>query len=147
MPVWLSRARLSFAARWRLARAQRPPTHPGAVALPFAGQVEGQHLLGVSAGPRRSRPVGDGRGGIFRSALDGGPFGHPPSFSVAELRPLTIAQVARLLGYTPRHVTRLYDRWAARQHDPTMPRVTTIPVAIGSGAKRAAKAVLWPVAA
>ena len=89
----------------------------------------------------------EARGGIFRSALDGGPFGHPPSFSVAELRPLTIAQVARLLGYTPRHVTRLYDRWAARQHDPTMPRVTTVPVAIGSGATRAAKAVLWPVAA
>lgn len=90
---------------------------------------------------------GEARSGIFRSPLDARPFGHPPSFSVAELRPLTIAQVARLLGYTPRHVTRLYDRWAARQHDPTMPRVTTIPVAIGSGAKRAAKAVLWPVAA
>ena len=66
---------------------------------------------------------------------------------MAELRPLTLAQVAKLLGYTPRHVSRLYDRWAARQHDPTMPRVTTIPVAIGSGATRAAKAVLWPVAA
>ena len=87
------------------------------------------------------------RGGIFRSALDARPFGHPRSFSVAELRPLTLAQVAKLLGYTPRHVSRLYDRWAARQHDPTMPRVTTIPVAIGSGATRAAKAVLWPVAA
>ena len=89
----------------------------------------------------------EARGGIFRRALDGGPFGHPASFSVAELRPLTIAQVARLLGYKPRHVTPLYDRWAAPQHDPTMPRVTTVPVAIGSGAKRAAKAVLWPVAA
>jgi len=66
---------------------------------------------------------------------------------VAELRPLTIAQVARLLGFTPRHTLRLYDRWSARQHDPTMPRVTTVPVAIGSGATRAAKAVLWPVAA
>ena len=66
---------------------------------------------------------------------------------MAELRPLTLAQVAQLLGYTPRHVNRLYERWAARQHDPTMPRVTTVPVAIGSGATRAAKAVLWPVAA
>ena len=111
-------------------------------------------LDGGSPGHSNDAPLGtpdahpgEGRCGFFRSPLDGRPFGHPGSFSVAELRPLTLAQVAKLLGYTPRHVSRLYDRWAARQHDPTMPRITTIPVAIGSGATRAAKAVLWPVAA
>ena len=66
---------------------------------------------------------------------------------MVELRPLTLASLAPIIGYTPRHVARLYERWAARQHDPTMPRTTTVHVVGGNGARQTARAVLWPVAA
>lgn len=69
---------------------------------------------------------------------------------VAEVCAGYIALGARALagrmGVSERHARRLLERTLARQHDPAVLRVVKLPVPIGSGARRAALHILWPVA-
>lgn len=67
----------------------------------------------------------------------------------AQLRPgyvtLSAAALAARLGMSRRQAERLIAATAAAQHDPTALRVVRLPVRIGSGAKRDALHILWPV--
>jgi predicted DNA-binding transcriptional regulator YafY len=67
----------------------------------------------------------------------------------AQLRPgyvtLSAAALAARLGMSRRQAERLIAATAAAQADPTALRVVRLPVRIGSGAKRDALHILWPV--
>ena len=67
----------------------------------------------------------------------------------AQLRPgyatLSASALAARLGVSRRQAERLIAATAAAQHDPTALRVVRLPVQIGSGAKRDALHILWPV--
>ena len=67
----------------------------------------------------------------------------------ADLRPgfapLSAAALAARLGMSRRQAERLIAATAAAQHDPTALRVVRLPVRIGSGARRDALHILWPV--
>ena len=67
----------------------------------------------------------------------------------AQLRPgyatLSASALAARLGVSRRQAERLIAATAAAQHDPTALRVVRLPVQIGSGAKRDALHILWPL--
>lgn len=59
--------------------------------------------------------------------------------------PLSAAALAARLGVSRRQAERMIAATAAAQHDPAALRVVRLPVPIGSGARRAALHILWPV--
>lgn len=63
----------------------------------------------------------------------------------AEFIALGAQALAGRMGVSRRHAYRLLERTLARQHDPTALRVVRLPVQIGSGAKRDALHILWPL--
>ena len=57
----------------------------------------------------------------------------------------TFLVIGERLGVSRRQAERLIAATAAAQHDPTALRVVRLPVRIGSGARRDALHILWPV--
>lgn len=59
--------------------------------------------------------------------------------------PLSAAALAQRMGVSVASAYRMIAATAAAQHDPTALRVVRLPVQIGSGAKRDALHILWPL--
>ena len=59
--------------------------------------------------------------------------------------PLGVNALAERMGVSRATAYRLLERTLARQHDPAVLRVVRLPVPIGSGARRAALHILWPL--